>query len=262
MVYTRSHGRSHDSIRTVRVHYNAFGYAPGSVLFSLGNTKVLCSVTLQNSVPPFLKGKKTGWLSAEYAMLPSATKQRVQRSSSSAKPNGRSIEISRLIGRSLRTILNLDEIGERTIIVDCDVLQADGGTRTAAITGAYLALAQAQEQWLASGLIQRSFLIDAVAAISVGMLDNTPLLDIDFAEDSMIDSDFNFVLTASGKIIEIQGTAEQKPLAWDHFEQIKKLAVSGVQQLFEQSASQPVTVTKSRRTQAPLFSLANRMNKQ
>lgn len=261
MVYKRSYGRSYDKIRPLKVQYNAFGYASGNVLLSLGNTKVLCSVTLQNNVPPFLKGKKTGWLSAEYAMLPSATKQRVQRSSTSAKPNGRSIEISRLIGRSLRTILNLDAIGERTIIVDCDVLQADGGTRTAAITGAYLALKQAQEQWLAAGFIKDVFLTGAVAAISVGLLDGAPLLDIDFAEDSIIDSDFNFVLTSSGDIIEIQGTAEQKPMTWEQFEQIKDLAVSGVAQLLEQ-ASSPIAPTKERRQQAPLFSLANRMNKQ
>ena len=208
----RSDGRTKDQLRTLKVIHDTFGYADGSVLFQIGNTKVLCSVSIQAGVPPFLKGKKTGWLTAEYAMLPTATKQRTQRPSSALKQQGRSVEISRLIGRVFRTVVDLDALGERTIIVDCDVLQADGGTRAAAISGACLALYKAQQRWLYNKRIEQPFLIDTIAAISVGVLQGQPLLDLDFSEDSLIDGDFNFVLSRSGNVVEIQGTAEKKAL--------------------------------------------------
>ncbi|HZW60793.1 MAG TPA: ribonuclease PH, partial [Candidatus Babeliales bacterium] len=203
-----------------------------SVLFELGNTKVLCSISLQTGVPPFLKGKKTGWLTAEYAMLPSATTIRTPRESSTGQKNGRSIEISRLIGRSLRSVVNLQSIGEQTIMIDCDVLQADGGTRTACITGACLALSKAEMKWLASGIISKPLLIDKLAAISVGLTNQSALLDIDFAEDNACQADYNFVLTESGSIVEVQGTAEKSPITWQQMEQVYQLAQQGVSQLF------------------------------
>ena len=217
----RAHGRKFDQLRNVKISYDVFGYAPGSVLFELGNTKILCSVTMQIGVPPFLKGTKTGWLTAEYAMLPTSCKVRSARESTQGKRNDRSIEISRLIGRSLRAVVDLSKIGERTIHIDCDVLQADGSTRTASITGAYLALKMAVEKWVSNGDIVESIITDAVVAVSAGYASNVPLLDLDYAEDSIIDADYNFVLTQSEKIIEIQGAAEKNALSWQQFDQLK-----------------------------------------
>jgi len=257
--FKRADGREHDQLRKLKLLHDVFGYAASSVLFQIGNTKVLCSVTLQPSVPPFLKGKKIGWLTAEYAMLPTATKQRTQRVSSAFKQQGRSVEISRLISRVLRTVVDLESLGERTIMVDCDVLQADGGTRAAAVTGACLALYKAQQRWLASEYIEQPFLKDRVAAISVGVLDGQPVLDLNFAEDSIIDGDFNFMLTKSGSIIEIQGTAEQEALSWSDFERIKELAIAGVDQIFDY-IEQHEQQHKKMSTKVPLFSLQNRLN--
>lgn len=257
----RSDGRSLNQIRPIKITYNAFGYAPGSVLFELGNTKVLCAVTLQHGVPLFLKGKKTGWLTANYSMLPTSTKMRTERVSPT-KQNNRAIEISRLIGRSLRCVVNLDRIGERTIVIDCDVLQADGSTRTAAISGTYLALRQAITLWLAEGTLHGSvgdYLTDSVAAVSVGVYRGTVFLDIDCIEDNNVDADYNIVLTRSGNIIEIQGSAEQSPISWQDFDMVRTMAVQGVKQLFDffdHSTSghyEALTVHKM-----PLFSLANR----
>ena len=255
-------GRSYNQLRPMHITYETFGFSDGAVLFHIGRTKVLCSVTLQNGVPPFLKGKKKGWLNAEYAMLPTATQQRTQRASTLTQQNGRSVEISRLIGRVLRTIVDFDVIGERTIMVDCDVLQADGGTRTAAITGASIALRKAQELWLQNNMISSPFLLDDVAAISVGVAQETCLLDIDFAEDSKTDADFNVVLTRSHKIIEIQGTAERVPLSWQTFDQIRELACQGIEQIFsfiDQKAQQK-TVSTQQKAHVPMFSLQNRLN--
>jgi ribonuclease PH len=187
---------------------------------------------LQSGVPPFLRSKKTGWLTAEYAMLPAATHVRTMRESSSVKRNGRNVEISRMIGRVLRSIVNLDVIGERTIIIDCDVQQADGGTRTACITGACLALKAATDTWYREGIIEEPLLNDEVAAISVGVMEDTVLLDVDFLEDSALIADFNVVLTRSGKLVEIQGAAEKHPLNWDQFELIRLLAQEGISQIF------------------------------
>jgi len=230
--YIRSNQRSNDQLRPLHVSYDIFKYASGSTLFEMGNTKVLCSVTLQQGVPHFLRGKKSGWLTAEYSLLPASTPIRTVREVTANKRSGRTIEISRLIGRSLRAVANLAALGEQTIFMDCDVLQADGGTRTACITGAFLALKAAQTAWLGEGLLQEPLLIDELAAVSVGFAGSTPLLDLDFMEDSATEADFNFVLTKSGKLIEIQGSAERFPLTWDQYEDMRSLALKGVNELF------------------------------
>jgi ribonuclease PH len=267
----RAYGRLSDQLRTPRVSYNTFGYADASVLFEMGNTKVLCAVTLQNSVPPFLKGQKKGWLSAEYAMLPTATETRVTREATSAQRNGRSVEISRMIGRVLRTTVNLDVLGERTIQIDCDVLQADGGTRVAAITGASLALTAALKRWIAAGLVPTSIVGTGVAAISVGISNGTILLDLDFIEDSNIDADFNIVLTRSGDIIEIQGTSEHAPVTWEQMNEMCQVARAGIADLCKlldaqnESADQHLALkpavkhADSKGSTVPLFSLQNRI---
>ncbi len=233
----RLNGRNSDEMRPISLKYNFFEYADGSVLYELGKTKVACAVTLVCKLPPFLRGKRTGWLTAEYAMLPVATHQRTDRESNSAKRNGRSLEISRLIGRCFRSIVNLDLLGERTIMIDCDVLQADGSTRTACITGAFLALKQAVGQWQERGILEAGFLKDEIAAVSVGCSSNGVLLDIDYSEDSSIDADFNFVLSKSGHIIEIQGSAERMPMAWNLFDQMKVYAQKGVTDIFKSISS-------------------------
>lgn len=230
--FVRSNARSYDQLRPLRVSYDIYKYASGSTLFEMGNTKVLCSVTLQQGVPHFLRGKKTGWLTAEYSLLPAATPIRTVREVTANKRSGRTIEISRLIGRALRSVVNLNALGEQTIFMDCDVLQADGGTRTACITGAYLALKAAQEVWEDEGLLNGKLLIDELAAVSVGMASDTPLLDLDFVEDSATEADFNFVLTRSAKLIEIQGSAERFPLTWEQYDNMRALALKGVDELF------------------------------
>ena len=230
--YIRTGQRSHDQLRPLRVSYDIFKYASGSTLFEMGNTKVICSVTLQQGVPHFLRGKKTGWLTAEYSLLPASTPIRTVREVTANKRSGRTIEISRLIGRSLRSVVNLGALGEQTIFMDCDVLQADGGTRTACITGAYLALRAAQAAWLNEGILTENLLVDELAAVSVGLANETPLLDLDFIEDSATEADFNFVLTRSGRLIEIQGSAERFPLTWDQYDQMRQLALKGVDELF------------------------------
>lgn len=266
----RSNDRLHNQLRPIQIISDMFGYAESSVLFQIGNTKVLCSVTMQTTVPPFLKGKKTGWLNAEYAMLPTATQQRTQRTAAACKQQGRSVEISRFISRSLRAVLHLDSFGERTITVDCDVLQADGGTRAAAITGGCIALSIAQTRWLQSRIIERPFLKDEVAAISVGMMQGQPLLDLDCAEDMHIDNDFNFVITKSGAIVEIQGAAERALLSWQDFDVLKVLAIKGIDELFACNAQQGPVIKEanvntsrcgsvSEKTKLPMFSLANRL---
>lgn len=257
----RNNNRYYNQLRNIKISYNVFGYAPGSVLFELGNTKVLCTVTIAVGVPPFLKGTKTGWLTAEYAMLPNSGHTRAMRESSQAKRNDRAVEISRLIGRSLRAVVDLSAIGERTIFIDCDVLQADGSTRTASITGACLALKMAIKNWLVSGELSRDILTEDIAAISVGMTHNQALLDLDYVEDSQIDVDYNFVLTRSGSIIEIQGSAEKGTISWDQFEQLKELAIQGNKKLFisiDESFGKQYP-QQSSSNNAPIFSLKNRL---
>jgi ribonuclease PH len=224
--------RKNDQLRSLRVTYDVFSYASGSVLFELGNTKVLCSITLQQGVPHFLRGKRTGWLTAEYALMPASTPVRTVREVTSNKRSGRNIEISRLIGRCLRAVTNLDLLGEQTIFIDCDVLQADGGTRTACITSAYLALKAAVSKWIDKRIIRESILTDELAAISVGIAGDVPILDLNFVEDSATEADFNFVLTRSGKVVEIQGSAESMPVTWDKYYTMQDLALKGAQDLY------------------------------
>lgn len=229
----RKNDRKFDEFRPIKLTYDPFGYSASSVLFESGNTKVLCAISLENSVPSFLKNKGTGWLTAEYALLPTSTHQRVMRESSSIKRNSRSIEISRLIGRSIRPILNLDNLGEKTIHIDCDVLQADGGTRVACVTGAFLALKRAQQKWLDLGIIKNPIIIDEIAAISAGIIDGQIIVDLDYEEDCKAEIDFNFVLTKSGKIIELQGTAEKRAIEWEKFIQIADLAKKSISKIIE-----------------------------
>lgn len=231
-MFKRCDNRQLDEIRPLKVTYNAFGYAQGSVLFELGNTKVLCAISIENSVPNFIKGSNSGWLTAEYSLLPTSTHQRVCRESSSCKKNSRSLEISRLIGRSLRSIVSLNKIGEKTINVDCDVLQADGGTRTACISGAFLALKAAQTNWLNSGFISQPLIVDEIAAISAGILGDQHLLDLSYSEDCNVNMDFNFILTRSERIVEIQCSAEKNTVTWQEFEKTFLIAKKGINQLF------------------------------
>jgi ribonuclease PH len=230
----RVDGRAANQIRQIAITPNFSDYALSSILIELGKTKILCSVSLTSGVPSFLKGKKTGWLTAEYAMLPIATHTRLQRESTSMKRQSRAIEISRLIGRVFRSVIDLDILGEQTLTIDCDVLQADGGTRTAAITGTNYALQIAQEKLLIAGIIAKPFIKTEIAAISAGFLENQAILDLNYQEDSKIAADFNFVLTKSGQIIEVQGTSEQMPLDWLAFVNLHDLAQIGVKQIFEQ----------------------------
>ena len=255
----RIDGRSSNELRPLKISYNPFGYADASVLFEVGNTKVLVSVTLQNGVPPFLKGKKTGWLTAEYAMLPSATNQRTTRESSSAQKNGRSVEISRLIGRCLRPLVDLNSLGEKTIYIDCDVLQADGGTRVASITAASVALEHAALKWLHTGQVSKNVFREPIAGISVGIVNGQMLLDPSQSEDSQADADFNFVLTKQGNILELQGTAEKVPMAWNHFDELKGLAIKGISELFAFFAAEAKPGGNADKSiKAPFFSLGNR----
>ena len=228
----RIDGRPHDKIRPINVTYNIFEYAAGSVLFELGKTKVLCSVMFEQGVPKFLKGSGQGWLTAEYSLLPAATKQRMQRDSTNMKANGRSLEISRLIGRSIRSVVDVSHIGENTIWIDCDVVQADGGTRTASINAAYLALKKAEERLLEEKRIKGPLLKDQIASISAGIFKGDVLLDLNCEEDNLAEADLNFVLTKSGKVVEIQGTAEGEPIPWADFEKIKDVVQKGIKQIF------------------------------
>ena len=229
----RSDERNFDQIRPIRLQYDAFGYSDASLLFEQGQTKVLVAVSLQQSVPLFLKGQKVGWLSAEYSMIPCATQQRTVRESSSVQRNSRSVEISRLIGRCLRSCVNLDKLGERSILIDCDVLQADGGTRVASITAASLALNLAVQRWLQAGLIEENVVKELIGAISVGIVNNELITDLNYLEDKDAEADFNFVISQSGNLIEIQGTSEKNPISWAQFDQLKELALKSVKEIFD-----------------------------
>ena len=234
----RADGRAPDQLRDVRIESGIFSHADGSVLFSMGKTQVLCAVNLTKDVPSFMRGNNNSWLTAEYALLPAATNTRTTRESVSGKRQGRSVEISRLIGRVLRCVVDLEGIGEYTITVDCDVLNADGGTRCAAICGAQAALNLAVHYWLEAGIFSKSILKTQVVAVSAGSHNGTILLDLNAAEDNNIHDDFNFVLTHDNNIIEIQGTAEQKPISWQQFDEMRALAYAGVQQLCENVVQQ------------------------
>ena len=231
MSYARTDGRAADELRPVRITRGFLPYAEGSVLIEMGNTRVVCSASLEDRVPPFLRNQGQGWLTAEYAMLPRATQTRTARETGRGGPSGRTHEIQRLIGRSLRAVADMKVLGERTITIDCDVLQADGGTRTAAITGAYVALALASQQLVKVGKIQRSVVTDQVAAISVGIVGNTPLLDLKYDEDSRAEVDMNVVCTGDGRFIELQGTAEREPFTRAQMDDLVTLATRGIEAL-------------------------------
>jgi len=231
MSYVRTDGRAADELRPVRITRGFLPYAEGSVLIEMGNTRVVCSASLEDRVPPFLRNQGQGWLTAEYAMLPRATQTRTARETGRGGPSGRTHEIQRLIGRSLRAVADMKVLGERTITIDCDVLQADGGTRTAAITGAYVALALASQQLVKVGKIQRSVVTDQVAAISVGIVGNTPLLDLKYDEDSRAEVDMNVVCTGDGRFIELQGTAEREPFTRAQMDDLVTLATRGIEAL-------------------------------
>ena len=223
--------RAPDALRPVTLERGVARYAEGSCLVSFGETRVLCAASLEERGPPWLRGSGRGWVTAEYAMLPRATHTRTRREISSGRPSGRTQEIQRLIGRSLRAVVNLPAIGERQIVVDCDVIQADGGTRTAAITGAWVALHECFAWMQARSIISVNPLRDHVAAVSCGIHGGVPVLDLDYAEDSAAETDANFVITGSGGIVEVQGTAEGKPFSEDELLELLRLAKTGVAQL-------------------------------
>ncbi len=233
MNQTRIDGRTDDQIRTTKITRGYTKYAEGSVLIETGDTKVICNVSVEDSVPYFLRGQNKGWLTAEYSLLPRSTHSRTIRESSRGKVGGRTREIQRLIGRSLRAIIDLDKIGERTIWVDCDVIQADGGTRTASITGAYVALVDAVTHLLRSGIIDESPLSCYMAATSVGIVDGELMLDLCYEEDSQAQVDMNVVMTEEGRIIEIQGTAEKDPFTRQEMNTFMDLAEKGVHDLIK-----------------------------
>ena len=225
--------RKFDALRPVKITPDQLEYADGSVLVEMGKTKVMVSASLENKVPPFLKGGESGWITAEYSMLPRSTEKRTVRERQLGRISGRTQEIQRLIGRSLRSITDLPALGERTIILDCDVLQADGGTRSASITGGCVALALALNKIMEEGTIDRMPLKHLAGAISVGMVDGQPLLDLDYSEDFRADTDMNVVGTDSGKIVEIQASAEKDPFSKKDFTSLLRLAEKGIQELLK-----------------------------
>lgn len=230
----RTDGRKVDQLREVEITRNYTKYAEGSVLVETGDTMVLCNVSIEDSVPYFLRGQNKGWLTAEYSLLPRATQDRNIREAAKRKLSGRTQEIQRLIGRSLRAIIDLNKMGERTIWVDCDVLQADGGTRTASITGAYVALVDAINFMLAEGKLDENPLNGFMAATSVGIVDGTPMLDLCYEEDFKAQVDMNIAMTEAGEIIEIQGTAEEHPFSRKELDQLYDLAEKGILELIEE----------------------------
>ena len=227
----RPDGRAADQLRPVTITPRFNKHAEGSALIEVGDTKVICTASVEDRVPPFLKGSGQGWVTAEYAMLPRATSTRVQREVSKGAPSGRTHEIQRLVGRSLRAVMDMKALGERTIWVDCDVVQADGGTRTAAITGAFVALGDAIGTLVKAGTLAGSPIRDCVAAISVGMVGNRPVLDLNYVEDSTAEVDMNVVMTGAGAFVEVQGTAEQTPFSKARLDELLTLAGDGIGRL-------------------------------
>lgn len=227
----RPSGRTPNALRGVTLQPSFSPYAEGSCFIKFGNTHVLCTASVDESVPPFLRNKRRGWVTAEYSMLPRSTHSRMRREATQGKQSGRTMEIQRLIGRSLRAVVNMELLGERQITVDCDVIQADGGTRTASITGGYVALHLACQKMVKQGIIPTMPITDQVAAISCGIHGGTALLDLDYAEDSSAEVDSNFVMTSSGKIVEIQGTAEDKPFSEEQLIAMLALAKDGIVEL-------------------------------
>lgn len=230
---TRIDGRRADQLRPVRIVPSYLKPPLGSALIEMGDTKVICTVSHEEKVPPFLVGKGQGWLTAEYSMLPGSSPQRIARESATGRPNSRSREIQRLIGRSLRSIVDLEQLGEATLYVDCDVIQADGGTRTASITGAYIALVEAIEVLRNKGVVAGDPLSEEIAAISVGVVEDELLLDLCYREDSRAETDMNVVMTGSGGFVEVQGTAEGVPFTRDQAVELIDLAAVGIEQLLD-----------------------------
>ncbi|TCS43941.1 ribonuclease PH [Reinekea marinisedimentorum] len=227
----RPSGRQIDQLRDITIERSFTKHAEGSVLVSFGDTKVICTASVESGVPRFMKGEGKGWVTAEYGMLPRATGSRNNREAARGKQTGRTVEIGRLIGRSLRAALNMELLGENTITLDCDVIQADGGTRTAAITGAYVALADAITGMLEKGTLKKNPIKHPIAAVSVGIWNDTPVLDLDYAEDSTAETDLNVIMTGTGGFVEIQGTAEGEPFAPDQLTAMLALAEKGVREL-------------------------------
>jgi len=227
----RIDGRRPNEIREVKITRNYQKYPRGSALIEVGNTKVICSASVEESVPPFLKNSGSGWITAEYSMLPASTQIRTTRESTRGRIGGRTHEIQRLIGRSMRAVVKLDIIGERTVWIDCDTIQADGGTRTASITGAFIALHDAIRALMQEGKIAENPLIDSIAAVSVGIVDGEVLLDLNYEEDSSAEVDMNLVMTSQGNIVEIQGTAEGIPFAKEKMDDMIEIATRGIKEL-------------------------------
>lgn len=230
-LFLRGDGRRPDELRPVKITRSFIKHAEGSVLFEMGETKVICTVSVEDKVPPFLRGKNRGWVTAEYAMIPRATAERVSREATRGKQGGRTLEIQRLIGRSLRAVTDMDELGERTFWIDCDVIQADGGTRTASVTGAFVALADAVAALRKKGLIKKNPLKDYLAAVSVGKVGGDLLADLCYAEDSLADVDLNLVMTGKGAFVEIQGTAERSSFTQEELQQFLSLGRNGIMAL-------------------------------
>jgi ribonuclease PH len=228
---SRSDGRAPNQMRTVSIKKNFIKHAEGSVLIQVGDTKVICNASVEEKVPPFLRDKKQGWVTAEYSMLPRSTHTRMSRESSRGKVSGRTQEIQRLIGRSLRAVVDMEQLGERTIWIDCDVIQADGGTRTASITGAFVAMCLAMKQLKKEKKIETIPVKDFVAATSVGILEGKKILDLEYSEDSVAEVDMNIVKTGRGGFVEIQGTAEQEPFSDKDMEAMLSLAHKGIKEL-------------------------------
>ena len=233
----RSDGRAPDQMRAVKLTPDFVPTAEGSVLIEVGQTRVICAATVDNGVPSFLKGSGQGWVTGEYGMLPRATEQRTPREAARGRQSGRTQEIQRLIGRSLRAVADLEKLGERTVIVDCDVIQADGGTRTASITGAFVALALALERMVAAGILKSVPLKDSVAATSVGLVEEQLLLDLAYDEDSRAQVDMNVVMTGSGHFVEVQATAEGRAYTGEEMQRLLQLASAGIRQLTETQQS-------------------------
>ncbi|MBZ5498240.1 MAG: ribonuclease PH [Acidobacteriia bacterium] len=233
----RIDGRNPDAMREVRIELDYTKHAEGSVLISLGDTRVLCTCSIEDKVPPFLYKSNQGWVTAEYGMVPRSTNTRSPREAARGKQSGRTVEIQRLIGRSLRSVVNLPLLGTRSLLVDCDVIQADGGTRTASITGGFLALAIAINRLLERKLLEYSPIVDFIAATSVGMIDEVPCLDLNYEEDSSAAVDMNLVMTGSGRFVEIQGTAEKQPFTADQLQTLIALGSLGIGRLIRAQRS-------------------------
>ncbi|MGH7768713.1 MAG: ribonuclease PH [Candidatus Binatia bacterium] len=229
----RADGRKDRQLRPIVITPGYIKHADGSVLIEVGDTRVICTAKLEDRVPPFLRNSGKGWVTAEYGMLPGSSQERIAREASRGKIGGRTHEIQRLIGRSLRAVADLKLLGEKTVWIDCDVIQADGGTRTASITGAYVALVQAVRRWVKNGIIEKTPVRDSVAAVSIGIVDGKVLLDLSYEEDSRAEVDMNIVMTGSGKFIEVQGTAEHEPFTKKKLGRMTEVAEQGIRELIK-----------------------------